>query len=53
MLWCAQVESSKAALLVVEVLGHCLKSLNSKDQVLTLWKAAKIEWSTLGVNSED
>lgn len=47
------MESSKAATLMVEVLGQCLKSLNSKDQVLTLWKAAKIDWSTLGINSED
>ena len=49
-----QLSSGKAGLLAVKILVQCSKHLSSDDEVATiLWARSSLEWSTLGVSSED
>ena len=40
-------------MLAAKVLVHCRSHLSSDEEVTRLWNSASLEWSTLGVASED
>ena len=48
-----QLSSGKAGLLAAKVLVHCRSQLPSDDEVTSLWSRASLEWSALGVASDD
>ena len=47
------MESGKAAVMVAEILVECGRGLGSQEEVQSLWGVSKLEWTQLGVNSED
>ena len=48
-----QLSSGKAGVLAARILVHCRSQLSSDEEVATLWSNASLEWSALGVASED
>ena len=48
-----QLSSGEAGLLAVKILAHCRKQLSCNDEVATIWATSSLEWSTLGISSEE
>ena len=48
-----QLSSGKAGVLAAKILVHCRSQLSSDEEVASLWSSASLEWSALGVASED
>ena len=48
-----QLASGKAGILAAKVLVQCRSQLASDAEVTSLWTASSLEWSSLGVPSEE
>ena len=48
-----QVESGKASKLVAQTLVECRDKVKDEAELVALWKQSQLQWTALGVNSED